>query len=127
VKVLAVTVLTSLDRGDLDDLGFACNVQDLVLSRAKRALALGCDGVISSGLEAPLLRSELDQKLLIISPGIRPVENRPVDDQKRIVTVDQAFLNGADYIVVGRPIRDALNRREAAEAVQQQIAAVFAG
>lgn len=127
LKILAVTVLTSLDRGDLDDLGFACDVQQLVLSRAKRALALGCDGVISSGLEAPLLRQEVDQKLLIISPGIRPVENRPVDDQKRIVTVDQAFRNGADYIVVGRPIRDAEHRRLAAETVQQQIAAVFAG
>jgi orotidine-5'-phosphate decarboxylase len=126
LKILAVTVLTSLDRGDLDDLGFACDVQQLVLSRAKRALALGCDGVISSGLEAPLLRSELDHKLLIVSPGIRPVENRPADDQKRVATVDQAFRNGADYIVVGRPIRDAQNRREAAETIQRQIAAVFA-
>jgi orotidine-5'-phosphate decarboxylase len=125
LKILAVTVLTSLDRGDLDDLGFACDVQQLVLSRAKRALALGCDGVISSGLEAPLLRSELDHKLLIVSPGIRPVENRPADDQKRVATVDQAFRNGADYIVVGRPIRDAQNRREAAETIQRQIAAVF--
>lgn len=127
LKILAVTVLTSLDRADLDDLGFACNVQDLVLSRARRALARGCDGVISSGLEAPLLRRELDQKLLVISPGIRPVENRPVDDQKRVVTVEQAFRNGADYIVVGRPIRDAGNRREAAEVVQRQIAALFGG
>jgi len=127
LKILAVTVLTSLDRGDLDDLGFLCNIEDLVLSRAKRALALGCDGVISSGLEAPLLRGEVDQKLLIISPGIRPVENRPVDDQKRVVTVDQAFRNGADYIVVGRPIRDAQSPREAAERVQEQIAAIFQG
>lgn len=127
LKILAVTVLTSLDRGDLDDLGFACNVQDLVLSRARRALTRGCDGVISSGLEAPLLRRELDQKLLVISPGIRPVENRLVDDQKRVVTVEQAFRNGADYIVVGRPIRDAGNRREAADAVQSQIAALFGG
>ena len=127
LKILAVTVLTSLDRGDLDDLGFLCNIEDLVLSRAKRALALGCDGVISSGLEAPLLRGEVDQKLLIISPGIRPVENRSVDDQKRVVTVDQAFRNGADYIVVGRPIRDAQSPREAAERVQEQIAAIFQG
>lgn len=125
LKILAVTVLTSLDRGDLDDLGFSCDVQALVLSRAKRALSLGCDGVISSGLEAPLLRQEVDQKLLIISPGIRPVENRPADDQKRVVTVDQAFKNGADYIVVGRPIRDAEDPREAAETVQNQIASVF--
>ena len=127
LKILAVTVLTSLDRGDLDDLGFACDVEKLVVSRARRALSLGCDGVISSGLEVPMLRREIDDKLLVISPGIRPVENRPEDDQKRVVTVDQAFLNGADYIVVGRPIRDAQNRQEAAERVQSQIANVFAG
>lgn len=126
VKVLAVTVLTSLDQGDLNDLGFQCEVQQLVLSRARRALALGCDGVISSGLEVPLLRREVDDKLLVISPGIRPVENRPSDDQKRVVTVEQAFRNGADYIVVGRPIRDAADPKEAAERVQAQIAAVFA-
>lgn len=125
LKILAVTVLTSLDQGDLKDLGFECDVQHLVLSRARRALALGCDGVISSGLEVPALRREIDEKLLVISPGIRPVENRPTDDQKRVVTVEQAFLNGADYIVVGRPIRDAANPREAAEKVQEQIEEVF--
>jgi orotidine-5'-phosphate decarboxylase len=127
LKLLAVTVLTSLDRGDLDDLGFQCDVQQLVLSRARRALAAGCDGVISSGLEAPLLREELGPRLLVVSPGIRPVENRPEDDQKRIVTVEQAFRNGADYIVVGRPVRDASDRRAAAMAIQEQIASVFKG
>ncbi|MGX2041695.1 orotidine-5'-phosphate decarboxylase [Methylocaldum sp. MU1018] len=125
LKILAVTVLTSLDQGDLRDLGFECDVQRLVLSRARRALALGCDGVISSGLEVPALRREIDEKLLVISPGIRPVENRPADDQKRVVTIEQAFLNGADYIVVGRPIRDAANPREAAEKVRAQIEDVF--
>lgn len=125
LKILAVTVLTSLDRGDLDDLGFSCDVEKLVVSRARRALASGCDGVISSGLEVPKLRGEFGSKLWVISPGIRPVENRPADDQKRVVTVDQAFRNGADYIVVGRPIRDAVDRRAAALAVQEQIAAVF--
>lgn len=123
VKVLGVTVLTSLDRGDLDDLGFQCDVQQLVLSRARRALEAGCDGVVSSGLEAQLLRQHIDQKLLIISPGIRPVENRPADDQKRVVSVPQAFEYGADYIVVGRPIRDAADPRAAALAIQQQISA----
>ena len=126
VKILAVTVLTSLDRGDLDDWGCACDVEKLVISRARRAFALGCDGVISSGLEVPMLRREVDEKLLVVSPGIRPVENRPEDDQKRVVTVPQAFLNGADYIVVGRPIRDAQDRKQAAERVQAQIAGVFA-
>jgi orotidine-5'-phosphate decarboxylase len=125
LKILAVTVLTSLDRGDLDDLGFACDVEKLVLSRARRALALGCDGVVSSGLEAAQLRAELGDKLLIVTPGIRPVENRPVDDQKRVVTLEDAFQGGADYIVVGRPIRDAADPRAMALDMQQRIAALF--
>ncbi len=127
VKILAVTVLTSLDRGDLDDLGFKCDVADLVLSRARRALAAGCDGVISSGLEAPLLKRELGERILVVAPGIRPVENRPDDDQKRTVDVAQAFANGADYIVVGRPIRTAPDPRAAAAAMQATIAALFPG
>jgi orotidine-5'-phosphate decarboxylase len=125
VKILAVTVLTSLDRGDLDDLGFACDVEKLVLSRARRAFEAGCDGVISSGLEVPMLRRHVDARLLVVTPGIRPVENKPVDDQKRTVDVAQAFANGADYIVVGRPIRDAAEPRAAAEAVQTTIASAF--
>jgi orotidine-5'-phosphate decarboxylase len=125
LKVLAVTALTSLDRGDLDDLGFQCDVQALVLSRAKRALQIGCDGVVSSGLEAPLLRAELDHKLLVITPGIRPVDNRAEEDQKRVVSVEMAFQNGADYIVVGRPIRDADNRKAMAEKIQAQILSQF--
>ena len=106
LKILAVTVLTSLDEGDLRDLGFECFVEDLVLSRAKRALEIGCDGVISSGLEAARLREHLGKKFLVVTPGIRPVRNI-TDDQKRIVTVREAFLNGADYVVIGRPIRNA--------------------
>ena len=125
VKILAVTVLTSLDRGDLDDLGFRCDVEQLVLSRARRALAAGCDGVISSGLEAPLIRAELGDRILVVTPGIRPVENRPADDQKRTVDVAQAFANGADYIVVGRPIRQAADPRKAAEGIQATIGALF--
>lgn len=125
LKVLAVTALTSLDRGDLDDLGFQCDVKKLVLSRAKRALQIGCDGIVSSGLEVGMLRVELDHRLLVITPGIRPVENRVDDDQKRVVSVEQAFENGADYIVIGRPIRDATNRKAMAEKVQQQIQTVF--
>jgi orotidine-5'-phosphate decarboxylase len=126
LKILAVTVLTSLDRGDLDDLGFSCDVDKLVLSRARRALATGVDGIVSSGLEAPMIRHELGAKLLVVTPGIRPVENKPADDQKRTVDVAQAFRNGADYIVVGRPIRQAASPRQAAIAVQQTIHEVFA-
>lgn len=123
LKVLGVTVLTSLDRGDLDDLGFDCDIESLVLSRARQALEVGCDGVISSGLEVPKLREYIDNKLLVISPGIRPVDNKPMGDQKRVVTVETAFSNGADYIVVGRPIRDAESPRAAAEAMQASIEA----
>ena len=126
LKVLGVTVLTSLDRGDLDDLGFDCDISALVLSRAKRALEAGCDGVISSGLEVPKLRESVDDKLLVVTPGIRPVDNKPVGDQKRVVTVETAFDNGADHIVVGRPIRDADSPRAAAEAIQATIAGQFA-
>jgi len=123
LKVLGVTVLTSLDRGDLDDLGFDCDIESLVLSRARRAFEAGCDGVISSGLEVPKLRAEVDNRLLVVSPGIRPVDNKPSGDQKRVVTVETAFENGADYIVVGRPIRDAKSPRAAAEGIQASIAA----
>ena len=118
-KVLAVTALTSLDQGDLDDLGFQCDTSALVLSRARRALALGCDGVISSGLEVPALRDSVDHKLLVVCPGIRPVAN--TDDQKRTVSVSEAFQSGADHIVVGRPIRDADDPHAAAEAIQLEI------
>jgi orotidine-5'-phosphate decarboxylase len=123
MKVLGVTVLTSLDRGDLDDLGFDCDVGELVLSRARRALEAGCDGVISSGLEVPRLREFIDSKLLVVTPGIRPVDNKPEGDQKRVVTVETAFASGVDHIVVGRPIRDADSPRAAAEAIQATIAA----
>ena len=124
VQILAVTVLTSLDRGDLDDLGFDCDVRNLVLSRAKRAVELGCDGVVASGQEAAAMREKLGNSFMVVTPGIRPVDND--DDQKRVVTAPQAFENGADYIVVGRPIRDADDPRAAAEALQAEIAAVFA-
>lgn len=125
LKILAVTALTSLDRGDLDDLGFDVDVEQLVLSRARRALEIGCDGVVSSGLEARPLRESLGERLLIVTPGIRPVENRPADDQKRVVDVEQAFRNGADYIVVGRPIRNAADPYEAALRIQGTITGLF--
>jgi orotidine-5'-phosphate decarboxylase len=122
-KILAVTVLTSLDDADLRDLGFQVNAEELVLSRAKRALEIGCDGVISSGLEAEQLRNQLGDNFLIVVPGIRPVRNS--DDQKRTVDVEEAFLKGADYIVVGRPIREAKDPLLAARDIQSRIRKVF--
>jgi orotidine-5'-phosphate decarboxylase len=129
LKVLAVTALTSLDRGDLDDLGFACDVEALVLSRARRALAAGCDGVVSSGLEVEKLRREAPQELICVTPGIRPVDNdvaAGVGDQKRVMTPTLALQAGADYLVVGRPIRDAQDPRAAALAIQTEIAGALA-
>jgi len=122
-KILAVTVLTSLDKADIKALGFDVDINSLVLSRARRALEIGCDGVISSGMEARELRDELGENFLIVVPGIRPVEN--VDDQKRTVDVEEAFLNGADYIVVGRPIRNAEDQVRAAADIQSRIRVLF--
>jgi orotidine-5'-phosphate decarboxylase len=126
LKILAVTVLTSLDDGDLRALGFQVDAAALVLSRARRALAIGCDGVVSSGLEAEKLRDGLGDNFLIVVPGIRPVANREDDDQKRTVDVAEAFRKGADHIVVGRPIRSAPDPKQAAEAIQAMIAGLFA-
>jgi orotidine-5'-phosphate decarboxylase len=125
LKVLAVTALTSLDRGDLDDLGFQCDVEALVLSRARRALKAGCDGVVSSGLEVTRLRQEAPRELIVVTPGIRPVDNRAESDQKRVMTPTRALQAGADYLVVGRPIRDAADPRAAAAAIQLEIAAAL--
>jgi orotidine-5'-phosphate decarboxylase len=125
VQILAVTVLTSVNKIDREEFGFECSVEELVLSRAKRALEIGCDGVISSGLEAPQLRKSLGHKFLIVTPGIRPVDNTEIDDQKRTVDVEEAFKNGADYIVVGRPIRKAPDPQKAAADIQNRIAKVF--
>lgn len=124
IRLLAVTALTSLDQHDLDDLGFRCNAEQLVLSRARAALAAGCDGVVSSGLEVPALRREVDPVLITVCPGIRPVGNS--DDQKRTLDVAEAFSAGADYIVVGRPIRQAADPRAAALAIRQTIADTLA-
>jgi orotidine-5'-phosphate decarboxylase len=125
LKILAVTVLTSLDRAGLREMGFDGDVPDLVLSRARRAQEIGCDGVIASGQEARNLRDHLGEDLLIVTPGIRPAENRSADDQKRVMTVEGALRGGADYLVVGRPIRDAADPYEAALQIQGTIEGLF--
>jgi orotidine-5'-phosphate decarboxylase len=130
LKILAVTVLTSLDSDDLREMGFPeVDVKRLVLDRAKRMLRAGCDGVISSGLEVSSLRNEYGDNFLIVVPGIRPVEHarEQGDDQKRVVDVETAFTSGADYVVVGRPIREALDPQTAAAGFQARIAKVFSG
>lgn len=123
LKILAVTVLTSFDESDMLEMGFTKTVRDLVLIRARKALRLGCDGVISSGLEAETIRTELGDNFLIVTPGIRPGKNIeiPEDDQKRIIKAQKAITNGADYVVVGRPIRDAVDPIEVVTSMQKEI------
>lgn len=120
-KVLAVTALTSLDQGDLIDLGFECSVDELVVSRAKRAADADLDGVVASGREASLLRAALGPRLLIVTPGIRPVENRAEDDQKRVMSPQAAMRSGADYLVIGRPIRNAEDPCAAADRILKEM------
>ncbi|MHA6265873.1 orotidine-5'-phosphate decarboxylase [uncultured Aliiroseovarius sp.] len=127
MKILAVTILTSLDRADLDaSLIKAGDVQDLVLERAVRALDAGADGVIASPQEAKLIRA-LSQAAgkLIVTPGIRP-SGAALGDQKRVATPAQAIADGVDHIVVGRPIRQAANPRDAAKAVLAELNAPLA-
>ena len=125
LKILAVTVLTSFDTRDLEEMGWTRSVEELVLARAKGAAESGCDGVIASGMEAPALKKAFGNRLLVVTPGIRPVENRPSDDQKRAVDAAQAFANGADYIVVGRPVRQAADPRAAALDLQRTVSGIF--
>jgi orotidine-5'-phosphate decarboxylase len=125
MQILAVTVLTSFDHRDLAEMGANVDVGQLVLSRARGAVESGCDGVIASGLEASKLKAEFGDRLLVVTPGIRPAGSKPTHDQKRTVDAAQAFANGADYIVVGRPVRDAPDPKAAAETIQATIASIF--
>jgi orotidine-5'-phosphate decarboxylase len=126
-RILAVTVLTSFDESDLRELGLTGTIEELVYQRARKALRIGCDGVVSSGLEAARLREGLGDQLLIVTPGIRPGTNDVIqeDDQQRIASAYQAIRNGADYVVVGRPIRDARDPVSVVKQLQDQIAAAL--
>ncbi|MCK9174989.1 MAG: orotidine-5'-phosphate decarboxylase [Desulforhopalus sp.] len=126
IKLLAITVLTSFGEEDMRAMGMTQSVADLVLFRARRALELGCDGVVSSGLEAEKLRRDLGEKLLIVTPGIRPGANvqDDSDDQKRIVTAGMAIRNGASHVVVGRPITRSTDPAGVIMKMQEEIAAI---
>lgn len=125
MKLLAVTVLTSVDEAEVREMGWSGAVEELVLARARRAIEEGMDGLIASGQEAARLRSELGECPVLITPGIRAESEQGSDDQKRTMTLEQAFRAGADYIVVGRPIRQAADPRATAESMQGQIATLF--
>jgi orotidine-5'-phosphate decarboxylase len=120
-KILAVTVLTSMGPQDLAEAGYSGSVEDLVLARAQTAMRLGGDGVVCSGLEAARLRAALGPEALIVTPGIRPAAKTD-DDQTRIVTAGAAVAAGADYVVVGRPIRQADAPLAVVAAMQDEIA-----
>jgi len=125
MKILAVTILTSLDRADLDEgLIKPGDIQDLVLERAARAMEAGADGVIASPQEAALVRALPQAKgKLIVTPGVRPA-GAALGDQKRVATPAQAIADGADHIVVGRPIRNAPDPRAAAQAILEELAGI---
>ena len=129
LALLAVTVLTSFGQEDMQAMGMTKSIEDLVYFRAKRALELGCDGVVSSGLEAKRLRDGLGSRLLIVTPGIRPGANisEQQDDQKRIITAGKAIADGADYLVVGRPIARAPDPIKVIRLLQDEIRHGLAG
>jgi orotidine-5'-phosphate decarboxylase len=123
--ILAVTVLTSYDDGDLHAAGYRLGVTDLVEARAQQAQVLGIDGLVCSAGEASALRKLVGHQMRLVTPGIRPA-GAAVGDQKRMMTPARAIASGADYIVVGRPILEAADPRKAAEAIVAEIKPVLA-
>jgi orotidine-5'-phosphate decarboxylase len=120
LKILAVTVLTSYDDGDLHAAGYRLSVSDLVEARAQQAQVLGVDGIVCSAEEAASVRKVVGHQMNLVTPGIRPA-GADVGDQKRVMTPARAIAAGADYLVVGRPITGAADPRAAAEAIQAEI------
>jgi orotidine-5'-phosphate decarboxylase len=126
LKLLAVTVLTSYDDGDLNEAGYALGVDALVADRARRAHDLGVDGIVCSAAEAAALRLIVGADMVLVTPGIRP-SGSDADDQKRVVTPANAITAGADYLVIGRPITAASDPRAVATAVIADIAKAAGG
>jgi len=121
LKILAVTVLTSYDDGDLHAAGYRLGVSELVDARAQQAQALGVDGLVCSPEEATALRKLVGRQMFLVTPGIRPA-GLAKGDQKRIMTPARAIAAGADYLVVGRPILEAADPKAAADAIVAEIA-----
>ena len=121
LKILAVTVLTSYDDGDLQAAGYRLGVSDLVEARARQAEALGIDGLVSSPEEASNLRRIVGHRMQLVTPGIRPA-GASAGDQKRIMTPARAIAAGADYLVVGRPVLEAADPKAAADGIVTEIA-----
>ncbi len=121
LKILAVTVLTSYDDGDLHAAGYRLGVSDLVEARAQQAQVLGIDGLVCSPEETAALRKVVGHQMRLVTPGIRP-SGAATGDQKRIMTPARAIAAGADYLVVGRPVLEAADPKAAADAIQAEIA-----
>jgi orotidine-5'-phosphate decarboxylase len=121
LRLLAVTVLTSCDDADLLEAGYRFGVVEMVRRRAEQAQALGVDGVVASAEEAAGVRAAVGKAMIVVTPGIRPA-GAEAGDQKRVATPASAIRNGADYLVVGRPITTAADPREAAGAIVAEIA-----
>ncbi len=124
LKLLAVTVLTNFDGQDLRDMGIQRTVQDLVTARAALAAEVGCDGVVASGEEPQAIRAKVGPNLTIVTPGVRPA-GKGIDDHARVTTPTQTIAAGADYLVIGRPIRDAQDPSAAAMAILAEMQAAF--
>lgn len=122
LKLLFVTVLTSIEDADLKREGYARGLADLVLDRTDAVLAAGGDGVVASGGEAAAIRARAGSNLIIVTPGIRPA-GADAQDQKRVATPAAAIAAGADYLVVGRPVTAAADPAAAAEAIVAEIRA----
>lgn len=125
IQILAVTVLTSFGKEQVSELQFQGSVEDLVLRRARTVLNLGCHGVVCSAQEAALLREQLGQEFVMVTPGIRPT-GADVNDQQRVATPGRAIADGSDYLVIGRPIRDAQDPGATIAAIQREIALALA-
>jgi len=125
MKILAVTVLTSFDEADLLEMGIVESVHDTVQKRARLAISLGADGVVAPGVEAAMIRRELGKDPIVVIPGIRPA-GASHGDQVHVTTPADAIAAGGDYLVVGRPIRDAADPAEAARAIQAEIEVALA-
>jgi orotidine-5'-phosphate decarboxylase len=125
LKILAVTVLTSYDDGDLHAAGYRLGVSDLVEARAQQAQVLGVDGLVCSPEEAASLHKIVGHQMVLVTPGVRPA-GAAHGDQKRVMTPSRAISAGADYLVVGRPVTEAADPRIAAEAIQAEIAQALA-
>jgi orotidine-5'-phosphate decarboxylase len=125
LKILAVTVLTSYDDGDLHAAGYRLGVSDLVEARARQAEGLGIDGLVCSPEEASNLRRIVGRQMALVTPGIRPAGSA-TGDQKRIMTPARAIAAGSDYLVVGRPVLEAADPKQAADAIVTEITQALA-